>query len=135
MAKSKKQKVSRVKYIKEPKSEVQSPDALHPVFSFRFLRTDYGVASCNVEQLSGFVKQLNLVSQLTWGIWKMSPRTGIGPEKIARESLNVAVPTQISDDIEYFLCFRFHNGRCLGYRDGVTFYIVWIDGSFKLYNH
>ena len=134
MTKIRKQNLSKGKHLKEPSISVDT-DTQHPIFSFRWLQSDYGIDTCSGVQISSFVRQLNQVSQLTWRNWKLAPKQGIGLEKIDRTSIRTKIPKQITDDIQSFLVFRFSNGRCVGYRDAVTFYIVWIDGSFKLYNH
>lgn len=135
MRKFKKQAINKGKHLLEPKIDTSTPDEQQPIFSFRFLQDNVGVNTCNGDQILAFVVKLHLISQLTWGNWKLSPHTGIGYEKIARSSINTAIPNAITEDVEHFLSFRFHHGRCVGYRDGIVFYIVWIDGSFKLYDH
>ncbi len=135
MPKLKKQQLNRGKFVIEPQGELPNSDKSYPVFSFRFLQSNFGINSCNGVQITSFVSKFHLISQLTWGDWKLTSRTGLGYEKIARNSIKAPIPSVITADIEYFQVFRFYDGRCVGYRDGIIFYIVWLDGSFKLYDH
>ena len=135
MHKTKEKRISKGKYLKPPIIPSVNHDEQYPVFSFRFLQDTFSVNTCNIDQLRLFIEKLHNISQITWGKWKLAQHKGIGYEKIARNSIDAPIPQNITDDIQYFLSFRFHNGRCVGFRDGVIFNILWIDGSFKLYEH
>ncbi len=123
---------SRGNKLKPPQNNSLSPNQQHPIFSFKYLQEQYGINSCDA---TAFVTQLTQVSQLTWGAWQQCPRCGMGYEKIVRSSIKVAIPATITDDVEFFLSFRFSKGRVIGYRNDTIFYIIWTDGTFSVYKH
>jgi len=128
----KKKKPTEGKKLQVPQSDPIPSDSLHPVFSFKYLQEHFGITTCDP---IAFILQLKQVSQITWGAWKQCPREGMGFEKIARTSIKTEVPQDITSDVKHFLSFRFNNGRVVGYRNGMIFYIIWTDGTFKLYKH
>lgn len=73
-------------------------------------------------------------SKLTWREIKELPRDGLGFEAIPGGSIRAGLPASVSG--QTILCFRIADaGRFLGFREGHTFHLVWIDFKFTLYPH
>lgn len=121
---------------KAVEQEVANPDKLPPKFSFRYLRADYCITRCTNEERLAFVDRMYRLSKLTWADLRQSPRHGLGYEKIDRDRIRSTIPAGITEDIN-FIAFRFHaNAPMVGYRaDDGTFYVVWFDRDFSLYDH
>lgn len=72
----------------------------------------------------------------TWKSIQQEERHGLGCEKIARSSIDVAIPKEIPDDTEYFLAFRYKAKHpMVGVRRQNVFYVLWFDHDFKVYPH
>ena len=74
-------------------------------------------------------------SQSTWKQLNQYHRHGQGYEKINRDALKAPIPGFIKPDVN-FIAFRF-SGKApmVGFRDKSTFYILWFDARFDLYDH
>ena len=78
----------------------------------------------------------NKLSQLPWKELRQAPRHGLGYEKIKRHSIKSGIPLHITDDVDHFIAFRFHDkAPMVGHRQERIFYIFWIDRDFSLYDH
>ena len=114
---------------------VASLDDQYPAFCLNQLQRGYCVWDCSKEQRAAFATRLRELSQLTWVQLKMAPRHGCGFEKIDRVSFRVAIPGHLTDDT-VFLSFRcFGMAPMIGYRKGVTFFLLWLDRNFSVYRH
>jgi hypothetical protein len=115
--------------------EGPSTDKLPPKFSFRYLDRSRCITRCTEEERLAFVSKMHLLSQLTWSQLRQAPKDGLGYEKIDRDSIRAGIPTAITEDVN-FIAFRFHGkAPMVGYRsDDGTFYIVWFDRDFTLYD-
>ncbi len=120
-----------------PIPQAADPNRLPPQFSFEYMKggNGYSVDCCDGTHRSALASRLFLLSQISWLEIQNAPRHGLGSEKIARSSLNVAVPDKISEDAS-FLALRY-NGKhpIVGFRDGRIFHIIFIDHNFTLYDH
>lgn len=66
---------------------------------------------------------------------RLANKHGSGCEKIDTKAILAAKPTHLAEDITY-LAFRFYGkAPMVGYRDGRTFHILWLDREFKVYKH
>ena len=113
------------------------PDRLPPIFSFEFMPVGggYSVDCCQEDHRAALAARLFKLSQMTWLQIRQAPRHGLGTEKIARSSLNPAIPNKISDDVE-FLALRYNGMHpMVGFRDGRIFHVVFIDHSMDVYPH
>ena len=112
------------------------PEQQAPVFSLRHIdRGKYCLSACNKNEKAAFADTLYKLSQLTWGQLKVAHRHGCGYETIVRTSIRDGIPAHITDDVN-FIAFRFCAlAPMVGYRDGVTFHILWLDPGFLLYPH
>jgi len=60
----------------------------------------------------------------------------MGYEKIFRTALKTSIPISVTDDVD-FIAFRFcGKAPMVGFRgDDGTFFVVWFDRQFKVYDH
>jgi len=74
------------------------------------------------------------LSQLTWSEIRKAPRGGLGYEKIAPTAIRPAIPEEARE--ENIIAFRF-SGKApmVGFKKAATFYILWLDRGFEVYNH
>lgn len=135
MTKLRKTNPDRGKRIQPHESTAKDTDKMPPVFSLSGIVTGYCITDCEKDEKLAFVDHLRRLSQLTWRDLRFAPRHGLGYEKIARNSINVGIPTNISEEVN-FISFRFHGEKAMvGYKVSNIFHIVWLDRSFKVYDH
>jgi hypothetical protein len=123
--------------ISVPDTAIEPSDNQPPLFSLRYLDNGaYALSRCQVREKAAFADTLYRLSQLSWGELRLSPRHGLGYERIARQAIRAGIPRHITEDVTYFIAFRFL-GRApmVGYRVGAIFYILWLDRGFTLYDH
>jgi hypothetical protein len=116
---------------------VENPDTMPPIFSFEKMLdgSGYSVNCCDQENQAAALKSLFKLSRMKWQEIRNAPRHGLGTEKIARTSIKAPIPAGISEDVT-FLAIRYHGRRpMLGYRDGRTFHIIFLDHNFSVYDH
>lgn len=115
-----------------------NPDLSPPVFSLEYLHSDYGLKNCSQAEKAAFADTLDKLSQLSWQKLRQVPRHKLGYEKIPQGIITGAgIPPHITPDV-HFVAFRFHKmAPMVGYRgkDERTFYIVYLDRHFTLYDH
>lgn len=115
-----------------------NPNHVPPTFSLQYLHPDYALASCTQEEKAAFADTLWKLSQMTWQQIMQSPRHGRGAEFLDRQGITGApVPSHITTDVR-LIALRFHGKKpMVGYRgkDGVTFFVVFLDRDFTLYSH
>jgi hypothetical protein len=108
-----------------------------PVFSFEKMvdGSGYSVNCCDANHQAALAKRLFLLSRHTWREIVQAPRHGIGTEKISKDAISVAIPASVTDDVT-FLALRY-NGKhpMIGYRDGRTFHVLFVDRDFSVYPH
>ena len=88
-------------------------------------------------QSSGFIDALRLRSDVTWAQIISLSRRKLGYEKIS-QALKVMTPQSVPpNDHSKMLCFRFGGDmeRFIGYRNGATFEVIWIDHAGETYDH
>lgn len=106
-----------------------------PVFCLAQMRSGHSVSDCNQEHQAAFAVALYERAKMTWLDITLASRHGLGIEKIARSSFRVAIPPEITPDVE-FISMRFHGtAPMVGYRNGRTFHILWLDADFTVYRH
>lgn len=138
MANFKKPEYSSGKRIPTPSDEDHTTikNYKHPIFCFKYLHKDYNVSFCEAEEKISLLERLVLLSQQDWQTLQLSPKHGIGSEKINRKSIIPSVPKDITEDVEFFLAFRFHGkAPFVGYRNKFIFHVVYIDRGFNVYPH
>ncbi|MBC8947342.1 hypothetical protein [Xenorhabdus indica] len=106
-----------------------------PEFSLRYLQDNYCVSRCERDDKAALSDKLFRLSQLTWGQIKQQNRHTLGFEKIARNAIQAGIPEHVTEDVD-FIAFRFSGRKpMVGYRRDSTFFIVWLDRNYTLYNH
>ncbi|MEJ1390059.1 MAG: hypothetical protein RPU34_04065 [Candidatus Sedimenticola sp. (ex Thyasira tokunagai)] len=110
-------------------------DMERPRFALQHLQSGYCVQDCNRDEKAALADRMRILSQLTWQELRNEPRHGLGYEKISTDSLNVAIPPALKDDVS-FIAFRFKGmAPMVGYKENSTFFIVWLDRVFTVYDH
>lgn len=113
------------------------PNKLPPIFSFEYMADGggYSVNCCDRDHRAALAARLFLLSRVTWMQIQQSQRHGIGSEKIARNNIKPPIPAKVTEDAS-LLALRY-NGLCpmVGFRDGRTFNVLFIDHSMDVYPH
>ena len=123
------------KYVAPQPTVEESPEQQPPVFSLRYLQKDWGLSDCDKEEKAAFADTLGILSQMTWAQIKGAHRHGKGTEKIDRKAIKAPIPSHVTEDV-VFLAIRFASMKAMvGYRDGVVFYVLWLDRGYNLYSH
>ncbi len=108
----------------------------YPIFCFKHLHSDFGMDNCNKDEKAALINQMTRLSQLTWNQIKLNGKHALGSEKINKRSINAAIPAFISDDVDFFLAFRFKGlAPFLGHRNGSILHVLYVDAKFNLYDH
>jgi hypothetical protein len=111
-------------------------DADKPLFSFYMLQSGYGIEACSKDEKAQLADRIHRLSQCTWLELKTSPRHGVGYEKISRDSIRIAIPSYITEDVKHFIAFRcFGMAPMIGYRQEQTLHVIWLDPRFAIYDH
>ena len=109
------------------------PDVEHPLFSLRHVDKKYCISSCEKGEKASFVTKMHKLSSMSWRELSVAPSHGLGFEFI--KTLDAKLP-RCAPQGARAIAFRFHDkAPVVGYRDGNTFYAVWFDRQFKLYDH
>jgi len=112
-------------------------DRLPPIFSFEYMLegSGYSVACCDKDHKAALMSRLFKLSQMNWQQIRLADRLGLGSEKIARDSLKPPIPKRVTEDAD-FLALRY-NGKhpMVGFRDGRTFNVLFIDHTMDVYPH
>lgn len=131
------QQESGSRILSHPSSNV-STDTLPPTFSLHHmtLNSKYCLTQCAVHERAAFASRIREMSQLTWLQIKGSQRHGQGCEEIPQKQIaGSKLPGIIKPDTT-LLAFRcIGTAPMVGFRDGQTFHIVWIDRDYSLYRH
>lgn len=114
----------------------ENHNTLHPSFCFKYLQKgNFHLDACENEDQLSLIKRLVKLGEMTWAQIMGADRHGLGTEKITKSAIKPSVPVFITEDVN-LLAFRFHGKKpMVGYRNGKTFYILWIDRDFTLYDH
>ncbi|CAD5935351.1 hypothetical protein PCC9214_01564 [Planktothrix tepida] len=137
MAKMKGKDPKKGKRIAPPPPLPSTPnyDLEPPVFCLRYLDKTHGLDSCDQDEKAALVSTFYKLSQLSWRELRRAPRHGLGYEIIDRKSFRVTIPKHITEDVN-LIAFRFSGLKpMVGYRDEAIFRIIWLDKSFKVYDH
>lgn len=124
--------------IKVPAKSETPPQQRKPKFSFEYLTNNFCISNCILAEKAAFSDAMFTLTQMTWAQIGQAPRHGLGTEKIARTSITGkghSIPSVITQDVN-IIAFRFF-GRApmVGFRREDTFYVVWFDREFSLYDH
>ncbi|MDH2123758.1 hypothetical protein N5J75_11170 [Pantoea brenneri] len=118
-----------------PEASSKEIDNSPPTFSLRYLQKDFCVDCCEKNEKAALADRLFKLSKLSWADIRKADRHGLGTEKISRNSIKAPIPHHVTEDVE-FIAFRFcGKAPMVGYKLNSTFYILWLDRVFKLYDH
>lgn len=110
-------------------------DSNPPEFSLRYLQKGFCVDACELKEKAALADKLFRLSQLSWAQIRQQDRHKLGYEKIARNAIRSGIPAHITEDVD-LIAFRFCGmAPMVGYKYGATFYILWLDRAFTLYQH
>lgn len=100
------------------------------------LNTGYCLTRCTEPERAAFASRIREMSQLTWIQIKGSQRHGQGCEEIPQNQIKGSkIPKGVEEDAT-LLAFRCVGlAPMVGFREGQTFHIIWIDRDFTLYKH
>lgn len=100
------------------------------------LNSKYCLTQCTEHERAAFASRVREMSQLTWIQIKSSHRHGQGCEEIPQSKISGSkIPSEIKPDAT-LLSFRcVGTAPMVGFRDGQTFHILWIDRDYSLYPH
>ena len=114
----------------------QSTNHLHPAFSFKHMPSgEFDLSQCDKDEKASLSDTMYLLGQLTWAAIQGQNKHANGHEKIARDAIKTGIPSTVTEDVN-LLAFRFQGKKAMvGFRKDKIFYVLWLDRSFKLYNH
>lgn len=136
-----KNKIKQQQYKKSskiflPQQAPQNPDFDHPKISLRHLQKDYCLTKCEPEEKISFAEKIRLITSQSWADLRLAPSHGLGYEKIKQKEIRAGIPSCVSKK-QKIIAFRFSGKKpMVGFKkpDG-TFYILWFDRDFTLYDH
>lgn len=118
-----------------PENKAKSIDQSPPEFSFRYLQKGFCVDCCELKEKAALSDKLFRLSQLSWAQIRQQDRHKLGYEKIARNAIKSAIPPHVTEDVD-LIAFRFHGmAPMVGYKRDATFFILWLDRVYTLYDH
>lgn len=81
------------------KSELGIQGIDYPIFCFKHLCKDYDIEACTDEDKKAFINQIVNLSKLGWKQIEISPRHGMGYEKIKMGSIRPPRPDFLTPDV------------------------------------
>lgn len=125
-----KPKANKSGRLKPAKNQYSNID--YPIFCLKYLKRFDKITSKEKEK---FIERLYLLSRQTWQDLKLSPRHGLGTEKIERTCLNITIPQHFTPDMPT-LAFRFDGKKpFIGCLSGFVFHVLVLDTKFNVYKH
>jgi hypothetical protein len=110
----------------------------YPKFSFEFcFGSKRGIEQCSKDEKSSIFDKIIFLSRLSWQEIKDLPREqGFEKLKISELKSLANMPTKFENEKKVDV-FRLPSdkGRLIGYIEGDTFFVVWIDTKFTMYKH
>lgn len=114
----------------------EATDDRHPIWCFRHLDPEWGLARLDARTSSGlFLSALYARSQLSWNDIAKAARTGLGWEKGNDLKFAPSIPSIAASKTLYVFRIQGNNGRFVGFREGSTFRVIFVDPDFDLYKH
>jgi hypothetical protein len=136
VSKFKPRRLERGSRIQAPQDESEPPDdKQRPKFCLEHVVSGFCVADCTKDQKAAFASRLREMSRLTWQQLRQAGRHGQGYEKIGRDSMKVAIPAHITEDVNLIAFRCFGLAPIIGYKMRTIFHIVWLDPKFQAYRH
>lgn len=132
----------RDKFLKKHEGEQKlasvSANARYPKFSFEFcFGSVRGIDKATKPVKQSVIEKIIYLSQMQWVDIKALAREN-GFEKIEKSSFKKLpnIPKKFEAE-DHIVVFRLPSkkGRLIGYLEEDTFFVVWIDTKFDMYNH
>ena len=118
------------------KSELGIQGIDYPIFCFKHLCKDYDIEACTDEDKKAFINQILNLSKLGWKQIEISPRHGMGYEKIKMGSIRPPRPDFLTPDVSELYAFRFSGKKpFLAFRNRCILHVIYIDSKFNVYDH
>lgn len=131
----KRQQQNKGAHIAAPETQSKPANSETPVFCLHYLKGAFCVTQCESDDKAAFVDRLHTLSKMTWQQIQVSPRHGLGHEKIEQNAIRTGLPPHVTKDVT-LLAFRFNGKKpMVGYRSGRVFHILFVDHNFTLYDH
>lgn len=112
-----------------------STDHECPAYCFKYLQPEWGLDQCTLKEKAALASALIKRSKMQWSQLRAAPKHGLGYETVTRNAIRTTIPTSITEDVR-FIAFRFcGKAPMVGYRDGATLRLLWLDRTFSLYDH
>lgn len=117
--------------------EPSDPNKKTPLFSFERVQNGaYCFSVLDRNHKADVAEAIFRRKGLTWNDLIRADRHGLGLEKIPRASIGAPIPPFVTDDVKNFIVLRYSGlAPMVGHRIGRTFYILWFDHNFSLYDH
>jgi hypothetical protein len=103
----KQRKLTGAKGINSIQEKSHSFESKYPVFCFRHLHKDYHIDQCDNEEKKQFIEKIIKISSISWEKIQLSPKHGVGSEKININTIKSKIPTTFTGDVEHLLAIRF----------------------------
>lgn len=100
-----------------------------------YLAKEHCLSACTAEEKAAFADRLHELSQLNWQQIAQAPRHGQGSETISRKAIKSPIPAVITEDVTIIAFRCIGKAPMVGFKAHDTFYVVWIDRAFSLYEH
>lgn len=120
-------------------STKESSQTLPPKFSFAKLHPSWNLNNAQREEKAALANTLLQIGSMTWTLIMQTNRHGAGFEKISltsiKDSYQEYCREMMTEDTN-LIAFRYYKKKpMVGYRDGETFFIMFFDREFRLYDH
>ena len=122
--------------IKISNDKEKSPPIFeHPIFCLKYLHKNFNLDDCTKDEKAALIDTIYLLSQKTWHEIRQAPRHGIGREKINKDSIKASIPAICTEEHNLYAIRFCGMAPFVGIQNQNIFHIIYIDRSFKLYDH
>jgi hypothetical protein len=122
--------------IKSHSSSDISPQQQVPAFCFQHQRNGYQIGNCCDEAKVALADAIHRRSNLTWQQIETADHHKLGTEKIPQVRLHFDVPSSFPEEAKVtVLRCQYGVMRLIGFREGRTFHVVWVDEKGAGYDH
>lgn len=105
--------------------------------SFQYLQDRYGIENRKLDKDKKvqLLKKLVYITKSTWSELVLHNKKG-GFEMLRKTVFN-NLPSVVTEDIDKLYVLRFASQKCrlVGFRQGVIYYVLYIDPDLSLYEH
>lgn len=119
-------------------SSVNAPKINYPMFSFKYIITDFDTSKCDYKQKAALIDKLMIMTQKTWlELLTSNYKSGAGFELMPKKQIRAKLPEIITDDVDKLHVIRFggRKYRLIGHKSDHIFYVTHIDTKLSAYDH